>query len=376
VSRQQTRTALVTGFPGFLGKRLVGALARRHPELRFALLVQERELERAEAALAQLDAAMTDAAARCSLLVGDITDRHLGQRDDGFAALQARVTEVWHLAALYDLAATERAAYRVNVVGTVNLLDFAQGCAALEAFNHVSTCYVSGRRTGLVREVELDEGQEFKNHYESTKFWSEVEVQRRIDRLPIRVFRPGIVVGDSQTGQTDKYDGPYYIIKLLLRLPDGAPTLNLGDGAARVNIVPVDYVVAAMTELGARPDTLRRVFHLADPNPMRARDIVDLMLRTMGKAPALGHLSPALVELALRLKPLSKAAQVPREALIYFNHDARYDTTHTQEALADTPLRCPHLSTYLDTLINFVERHPQRPPPPADLTRSATSPTA
>jgi hypothetical protein len=86
------------------------------------------------------------------------------------------------------------------------------------------------------------------------------------------------------------------------------------------------------------------------------------MLRTMGKSPALGNVPAMLLDLGLRLKPVRRATQVPREALIYFNHDARYDTTHTQEALAETEVRCPHLSTYLDTLINFVERHPSRPP--------------
>ncbi len=356
---EATNTVLITGFPGFLGKRLVRELGARYKNQHFVLLVRDKSIDRAEDALERLDEAIRD---RCELLIGDITDRHLGQGEEGYQALQARIHQVWHLAALYNLAVEERVAYRANVVGTVNLLDFGEGCQALTAFNYISTCYVSGRRTGLVREVELDEGQEFKNHYESTKFWAEVEVQRRFDKMPIRIFRPGIVMGDSKTGQTDKYDGPYYIIKLLMRLPDGAPTFNLGQGGALVNIVPVDFAVKSMIEIASQQETLSDVFQIADPNPMRAQDIVDLMLRTMGKSPALGHVPPTLLRLAMRVPALEKATKVPREALVYFNHDARYDTTNTAEALADSGLRCPHLSTYLDTLINFIERHPTRPP--------------
>lgn len=356
------KLTLITGFPGFLGKRLVKELLLRDDRAHLALLIQESQVDQAEDALVRLDEAVPGAATRCSLLTGDISDRHLGLGQEGAQALQERVTHIWHLAALYNLAVEERIAYRVNVVGTVNVLDFAEGCQGFQGLHYISTCYISGKRTGLIREVELDEGQEFKNHYESTKFWAEVEVQRRMDRIPTWIYRPGIVVGDSKTGQTDKYDGPYYIIKLLLRLPDGVPTINVGDGDSVVNMVPVDFAVQAMLAIAAQPEAKGQVYHIADPNPMRARDIVKLMLRTMGKSPALGNVPPLLMDLGLRLKPLRRAAQVPREALIYFNHDARYDTTHTQEALADSSVRCPHLSTYLDTLINFVERHPSRPP--------------
>lgn len=360
--RKQGQTTLITGFPGFIGKRLVLELAQKYPEMRFALLLRERQIENAEKALERLESRIPGASGRCEIVVGDIGKRNLGIEEDTYNALLRKTTHVWHLAALYNLAAEERTAYRVNVVGTVHVLDFCKECATTPEFNYISTCYVSGKRRGLVREVELDEGQEFKNHYESTKFWAEVEVQRSMEEVPTRIFRPGIVVGDSQTGQTDKYDGPYYIIKLLLRLPDGAPTMNIGDGSALVNIVPVDYAVQSMVEIASQEKTLNETFQIADPNPMRAQDIVTRLLKIMGKSPALGKLSPAIINAALKVKFLRKTIDVPHEAVVYFNHGARYDTTNTQEALANTSLRCPHLSTYLDTLVNFVEKHPKRPP--------------
>jgi nucleoside-diphosphate-sugar epimerase len=354
-------TILFTGFPGFIGRRLIKALAQRDERAHFVLLVEERRIEAAESAVAALGAEVEGLEQRLELLTGDITDRLLGQPEEEAQALAARVTGIWHLAAIYDLAVAERLAYRVNVVGTINMLDFAERCAGLTAFHYVSTCYVSGDRVGLVREVELDEGQGFKNHYESTKFWAEVEVQRRAEKLPVVIYRPGVVVGDSRDGATDKYDGPYHVIRLLKRLPDGVPIPNIGNGDSVVNIIPVDFAIEALVTISANPAAVGQIFQIADPNPMRAGDIVALMLDQMGKAPSIGRVPAGLARLALKLRPLESALDLPRESLAYFNHDARYDTTNMAEILAESGVRCPHLSTYMDTLIHYVERHPNRP---------------
>ncbi len=357
----QTSTTFITGFPGFLGKRLIRKLAQEQPQTRFILLIQERMYEAAEDAMLALEPEVTGLSGRWELLPGDITERNLGLSEEDYARLCERVHHVWHLAALYNLSVEESVAYRVNVVGTIHILDLCEACPHLKQLNYVSTCYVSGQRTGLIREVELDEGQDFKNHYESTKFWAEVEVQRRMEKIPACIFRPGIIVGDSQTGHTDKYDGPYPIIRLMLKMPDVVPLPNIGVGTNVVNLVPVDYVIEAAVTIAHQPEATGQIYQLADPNPMQARDIVTLMRNTMGKAPTVGKLPPFLVRGALRLKPLRQALDLPGETVAYFSHDARYDSTNAQEALAETPVRCPHLSTYLDTLINYVERHPHKP---------------
>ncbi len=354
-------TILFTGFPGFIGRRLIEALARDNERAHFVLLVEERRIEAAETAMAALGDAVDGLETRMELLVGDIAERQLGQTDADAEALAARVQQIWHLAAVYDLAVAERLAYRVNVVGTINILDFAERCGGLQRLHYVSTCYVSGNRVGLVREVELDEGQGFKNHYESTKFWAEVEVQRRMESLPTTIYRPGVVVGDSRTGATDKYDGPYHVIRLLHRLPDGVPVPNIGSGDCVVNIIPVDFAIEAITAISSDATAVGQVFQIADPNPMRAGDIVAMMLDQMGKAPSIGRVPAGLARFALKFSPLESALDLPREALAYFNHDARYDTTNTTSVLAQTGVRCPHLSTYMDALIHYVERHPNRP---------------
>lgn len=356
------RTVLLTGFPGFIGRRLLSELAAINTRDRYVLLVQDRMVEAAEAMLESVSETIRGFNERWEIVVGDIAHRTLGLERPDYDALAARVQRVWHLAAVYDLAVEEQLAYRVNVVGTANILDFCEACGEdFDRLNYVSTCYVSGNREGLIREVELDEGQSFKNHYESTKFWAEVEVQRRMDKIPTTIFRPGIVVGDSRTGETAKYDGPYTIMRLIMRLPGPVPVLNIGKGDALVNIVPVDFAVSAMATISQQPQAAGEVFQIADPNPMRARDLVSLILDTLGKAPSVGQVPSFLVQTALRVSPLRNLLEIPPEAVSYFNHHARYDVQNTLDALEDTPLRCPHISTYLDVLLNYLERHPTKP---------------
>jgi thioester reductase-like protein len=358
--RPAGKVHFLTGFPGFIGTRLVKKLAEEDPHARFVLLVEARLAERANATVRQLDAELQGFAARAELVTGDITAEHLGIEPERLAGLRGEVTTVWHLAALYDLAVEAQIAYRVNVVGTSNVLDFCESCATFQRLLYVSTCYVSGDRTGLILESELDEGQGHKNHYERTKFWAEVEVRRRMDHLPTVVLRPGIVVGDSRTGETDKYDGPYYLMTFLLRLPSWFPMVNVGRGDALVNLVPIDFVVEALAALAEQPDAEGKTFQLADANPMRARDIVSLLLKVLGRRPALATVPPSLFEKMLDNRRVRRLVGMPKESVVYFNHLARYDVTNTLEHLANTQVRCPHLSTYLSTLVDYVKRNPKK----------------
>lgn len=351
---------LVTGFPGFLAENLLDRLVDVQEEATFYLLIQSKFRAVAERCLERLEGDHPDFAGRWELVEGDITDRFLGFGEERYHELAETVGTVWHLAAIYDLAVPEQIAYRVNVTGTIHVLDFCEACDDLRRLNYISTCYVSGEREGLIYEDELDEGQGHKNHYESTKFWAEVEVQRRSHQIPTAIFRPGIVVGDSTTGETAKYDGPYYLIKLLNRLPNWLPMVNIGKGETTVNLVPVDFVCDALAFLGLKEGVEGQIFQLADPNPMRARDVVALTLDCMNRAPAIATVPSGLVNAALRRERVEDLMGMPREALVYFNHDARYDTSNTQRELKETAIRCPHLSTYMQTLVDYFLRHPEK----------------
>jgi len=353
-------TVLLTGYPGFIAKQLMLRLAPRDEATKFVFLIQPHLRDTAEQGLDWLEQRVPGLASRCSLVEGDIAKTKLGLSDEAYRQCTADVSRVWHLAAIYDLSVPAAIAYRVNVIGTANVLDFCEACEGFERLDYVSTCYVSGTRRGLVWEDELDEGQTFKNHYESTKCWAEMEVRRRMDRIPTAVHRPGIVVGDSRTGETDKYDGPYFLMMLLIRLPHQLPMVNIGRGDARVNLVPVDFLCDAMASIGNNPDAIGKTVQLADPNPRASREIVEAMLTEIGyRKPPLAVPS-SMVSGALRVGAVRRLVKIPREAVVYFNHEVQYDTQNQRRLLEGTDIRCPDLLGYLPTLIDYVRAHPEK----------------
>ena len=350
-----------TGFPGFIAKQLVDRIATQTPEARFTFLVQAHLQAIAQQAIRDLDQKHPGIQERSNLVVGDITEVYLGIPEDDYRTIASDTAQVWHLAAIYDLAVEEEVAYQVNVTGTEKVLDFCEACTNLKRFHYVSTCYVSGSRTDRVLESELNEGQTFKNHYESTKFWAEVEVRRRMESIPTTIYRPGIVVGDSKTGYTDKYDGPYYIIQLLLRLPSWLPTVNLGKSDARVNIVPVDFLVDAMASLSTEEAAIGETIQLADPAPHVARDIVAEILRILGRRKPVANVPSAWVEKLMNVDVFRQTLRIPKQAVVYFHHSVEYDTANQQRLLANTGIHCPDLFTILPTLVEYVREHPDKP---------------
>ncbi len=353
-------TILFTGFPGFLGRRLVRRLHHDRPDARWVFLVQSHLRGHAEEDLSAIEDEHPAFDGRWETVVGDITDPHLGLDAAAYADLAGRVDEVWHLAAVYDLAVPAEVAQRVNVGGTVHVLDFCEAASHLDRLVYVSTCYVSGDRTGRVLESELDEGQGFKNHYESTKLAAEVEVQKRRDRVPTVIFRPAVVVGDSRSGETDKYDGPYYVIRLMLQLPRLVPMVGIGAGRARLNVVPVDFVVDAMAVIAPQPEALGRVFQLADPAALTAAELLDVLSVQMGKPRPMLSLPAPLLEAGLAIGPLRRRLQMPQETIAYANHEVRYDVQNTLDALEGTGVECPQITSYLPVLIDYVRRHPEK----------------
>ena len=195
-------TILFTGFPGFIGMRLLPRILAERPGESVACLVQEKFEPVARRAVAELEAAHPGARGRLALVRGDITQPQLGLEPARAAELRRTLREAWHLAAVYDLAVPSELARRVNVDGTRHVLQLLAGASRFERLQYASTAYVSGTARGVFRETDLDVGQGFKNHYEETKFEAEVEVLKA--KLPATIYRPGVVVGDSKTGETAK----------------------------------------------------------------------------------------------------------------------------------------------------------------------------
>lgn len=351
------RRIFLTGFPGFLGRRLVVELLRQRPDAAIDALVEPRMLPAAEAARAALDRALPGAHARLRLHPGDLTSPDLGL-GAAYPALAADATDIFHLAAVYDLAVPREVAYRVNVLGTAHLLAFAARCPALRRLNYVSTAYVAGDRTGLVGEDDLDAGQGFKNHYEWTKFRAERLVRAAMPDLPTTIYRPAIVVGDSRTGETDKFDGPYFAMRFIERLDRWRlPAPMIGRGDALANLVPVDYVVAAILHLARDPAAVARAVHLCDPDGPTAWSVFRQCAELITGREPFWSLSPALAAIALRLCPLRRLLGVPREALAYFDHPVTFGTTNAYALLSPAGIAPPPFADYAEPLVDFFLDH-------------------
>jgi thioester reductase-like protein len=322
-------THLLTGFPGFIGRRLVAELLQRDSERRVVALVEDRMLAPAQAAADEIDGT------RIELIAGDISARRLGLADADYERLAAEVTVVHHLAAIYDLAVPIDIAQRVNVDGTGNVVEFCKDCEKLERH------------------------QGFKNHYESTKFQAEVWVREEMDRVPTTIYRPAIVVGDSRTGQTQKFDGPYYVLRFIAASKRRhLPVPNIGRGVTPFNVVPVDFIVDSIAALAQVPEAVGETVHLCDPSPLSAHDMFGLLSRLYSGSEPMLTVPAGPVAASLRSKAMRRFfGGVPRETIRYMNHPVRYDTRRATELLAAAGLTCPGFASYAPKMVEFFQAH-------------------
>jgi thioester reductase-like protein len=344
-------TYLFTGFPGFIGARLLPRLMELQPESRFTCLVQERFLGLAGQALEAMARDHPHTAGRISTAVGDITEPRLGLSAEAAEALRGELLGAYHLAAVYDLAVARELAERVNVTGTRQVLEFLAGCPGLRRLHYVSTAYVSGRATGVFRETDLDLGQSFKNHYEATKFKAEVDVVK--SGLPATIYRPAIVVGDSRTGETAKFDGPYFTLAAMERVPSPGLFLRVGSGRQPANLVPVDFVIEAMARLASVEASKGRTYHLTDPEPIAVFEIERLFARALGKSFAYVPVPPSLARALFAPRAVQRFFGMPVQTLDYFDHPCRYDASQATADLATLGVRCPRFPDYVDKLVAF-----------------------
>jgi thioester reductase-like protein len=354
-------TIVFTGFPGFLGSELLPRVLKRAEGDTAACLVQGKFMGLAREKLAALESREPAIAGRVRLVEGDITEPNLGL-GDGYQALAEETVEIFHLAAVYDLSVKRDFAMRVNVEGTRHMLDFAAECPKLRRFQYVSTCYVSGRYTGPFAETDLDKGQTFNNFYEETKYLAEVEVQSRMrGGLPVTIYRPAVVVGDSRTGATQKFDGPYFVIQWLLRQPGVAIMPVVGDPTmTRFNVVPSDFVVEAIAHLSAQDKSRGKVYQLADPNPMTVEEILQAVEQLTGRHVIRVPLTKDMAKFALESVPgVYELMRIPASAIDYFVHPTHYLTTNAQADLAGTGIAVPPFSSYADRLVTFMKGHPE-----------------
>ena len=355
----------VTGATGFIGRHLVERLLERDGTI--YVLVREGSRARLEELMSRWGAEE----GRIVPVIGDLTAPRLGV-SDGDREQLAGVDHFFHLAAIYDMSADEESNRRANVEGTRNAVDLANALGA-GRFHHTSSIAVSGRYRGLFREDMFDEGQELVDPYPRTKFESEKIVREGLD-VPWRVYRPGIVVGNSQTGEMDKIDGPYYFFKVIQRVrglvPPWMPTVGLEGGP--INLVPVDFVAAAMDHIAHQEGLDGHAFHLTDPNPKTAGQVINVFSRAAHAPEATMRIDRQMMNVVpkqarrmlAQLPPVKRITDqvlddfgIPREVLSYIDYPSEYDSRDTQRALDGTGIQVPSLDGYADRLWDYWERN-------------------
>ena len=356
----------VTGATGFIGKRLVAKLLEK-PAATVYFLTRDKSPERLEALYDYWKADKSRAIA----VVGDLCQPCLGVGKADLKKLKGKVDHYYHLAAVYDLKASAAEQMAANVDGTRNAVTLARQIDA-GCFHHVSSIAAAGMFEGIFREDMFDEAENLEHPYFGTKHESE-RIVRAECKTPWRVYRPGLVVGDSRTGEADKIDGPYYFFKLIQKmrriLPPWMPSIGLEGG--RINIVPVDFVVDALAWLSHQKNLDGRCFHLTDPHPMRVGDVLNVFARA-GHAPEMGmRINAALLGFIPRsvrkslmaLTPVRRIRRavmkdlgLPEDIMQFINYPTRFDCRDTEKALAGSGISVPPLNSYAWKLWDYWER--------------------
>ncbi len=355
----------VTGATGFIGRHLVERLLDREGTIH--VLVREGSRARLEELMSRWGATPE----RVVPVIGDLTSPALGVSDEDKGKL-AGVEHFFHLAAVYDMTADEEINRRSNVEGTRHAVELANELGA-KHFHHVSSIAVAGKFEGIFTEDMFDEGQVLDNPYSETKFESEKIVREELE-VPWRVYRPGIVVGHSQSGEMDKVDGPYYFFKVIQRVrgvvPPWLPVIGLEGG--KINIVPVDFVAAALDHIAHKPAADGRAFHLTDSNPKSAGKVISTFARA-AHAPEFGMRIDRQVikmvpkqarKMIAQLPPVRRITDqiledfgIPRETLSYIDFPTDYDSRHARAALEGSGITVPALEAYADKLWDYWERN-------------------
>jgi thioester reductase-like protein len=358
---------LITGATGFLGMEILARYLERTDRPVYAL-VRARDQQQADERLRETVATVCGQPRaheeRLQAVPGDVEEPKLGLDEPTWRSLPSRVTDIVHSAASVSFTEPLPVMRRTNVEGTRRVLDLAERCrehGGLRRFSHISTAYVAGTQEGDFRESVLDVGQGFNNPYEQSKFEAEKLVRERRGRLPVRVMRPSIIVGERASGWTTSFNVLYGPLKAFAR--DGLPALP-ADPAAPVDVVPVDYVADAVFALASEPPAAAETpdtYHLvAGRKATSVGRLLGLSARFFGRrAPVVvppSWYSRALHPMLMRSTRGARRRALRRSEVFfpYFSSRTRFDDAQARAHLEPAGVRVTPVEQYYGQLLDFA----------------------
>jgi thioester reductase-like protein len=341
---------LVTGYPSLYARRMIEHILTEEPRsLVYALAPPEGD--RPELSVPD------DQRRRVVFMEGDAAAMDLGLSGAEFRQLTREVDRIHHVAHVSYVGVDRRTAQLVNVTGAAEILEFARAAAHLECLVHHSTAQVSGDRAGVVYEDDLDRGQSFRTDVEETRMRAEQQVRRAMRDVRVAVVRPTTIVGDTGTDEGDRLDGLYLLVLLVVATPAEIAIPFPGKGDSPLNVVPLEYVVRAAHAIGRHPSSPGRTFHLADPNPLSARSVFELVAHAGGRRTAKNHIPSNLAKALLRTPGIERFVRSPRAFVEQLTSNVRYDTRNADQVLRGTGIACPPFESYVADLVSVVQEH-------------------
>jgi thioester reductase-like protein len=342
---------LLTGFPSFLARRLADHILEHEPRTLVHAVVRSKFAREAEQAVFAWPKGQRD---RFVMTEGDAAAMDLGLSGVEFRTLAGEVDRIHHAAQVTYLGVDQRTALALNVGGTGEIIEFAKAAASLKCLVLHSTTEVSGDRTGVVREDELEANQRFATFVAETRARAEKLARGAMREIPIAVVRPGTIVGDSKTGEIDRFDGPYLLILLILTTPSEIAVPLPGRGDAPLNLVPIDFVVRASHAIGKDARSPGRTFHLVDPAPISAKRAFELVAGAAGRPSPRGFIPTNLTKALLRTPGLERFAKSPRAFVERLATPVRFDARNAEEILQSCRIACPPFESYVDRVVEYV----------------------
>jgi NAD(P)-dependent dehydrogenase (short-subunit alcohol dehydrogenase family) len=357
-------TFFVTGATGLIGRQFTQLLLTKDDTEHVSLLVRDSST----AKLAALVNSWPHPE-RVRLVVGDLSADGLGVAEDVRSELRGNVDHVVHLAALYDLTADDETSIKANVEGTQHVVELAADLRA-GCLHHISSVVVSGDHEGMFTEDMFDVGQRLVTPYHRTKFEAEKLVREQSD-VPWRIYRPAVVVGNSETGEMDKIDGPYYLFPAISRLSSVPNVPIVGPDLGDTNIVPVDYVAKSLLALVTAPGLDGRAFHLVSPEPQSVTSVYNAFAKAAGAPTITAELNEgvskgivSLVKLSEHIPGFTIARDavmerlgIPPVLLETMSFESVYSSASTRKALAGSGIEVPRLEDYAATLWRYWREH-------------------